>query len=90
MSSNSLTQEQFFQKYGTLEVEFSSYYKFAFLFSAEHGNAHVTVKVGGDSESIYRLDVVAGVKISINELQPSSGWVTENGQEIEEFGFESW
>lgn len=90
MSSNTLSQEQFFQKYGELEVEFSSYYKFAFLFTAKHENVQVTVRVGGESESIYALSVEAGAKISINELQPSSGWVEENGQEIEEFGYESW
>jgi hypothetical protein len=86
-----ISEEEFYAIYGEVKVTFSSYYKFAFLYTAtlEHGE-RIVVRVGGNGESIYNMTVEAGVPISINSLQPSSGWVTANGAEIAEFKTESW
>lgn len=80
------TQKQFLAKYGHVKVKFSSYYKFSFVFFAvlENGN-RLAVTIGGDSDVIYKLDIIANAEYSVNELCPYSGSVYQGEEMIESF-----
>jgi len=65
---------EFIEKYGKEEVVFKSYYKYSFTFA----NDTISVSVGGNGGDIYRLDVVAGEKYTIGQLEPTSAYV--NGE----------
>lgn len=81
-----MTKEEFMAKYGDIEVKFSSYYKFSFVFSGvlDNGNK-ISVEVGGNSDDIYRLEVVANLPETIASLNPNSGTVWYDGEIVESF-----
>lgn len=79
-----LTEEEFQEKYGEVEVKFSSYYKFTFVFRGYFEGKLVQVNVGGGSEDIYRLDVKADEPVKVNSLGISYAAVFENGKVIDE------
>ena len=71
-----MTREEFYAKYGEVEVVFTSYYKFTFIYSALlPDNRMVNVSYGGNSDDIYRHSVGVGVPIKIKDLEPHSGSV---------------
>lgn len=82
-----MTREEFYKKYGDVEVVFSSFYKHSFYYKAELLNGDIlTCSYGGNPDEIYRHEVCAGVKISVRELEPFSGTVlNQSGEEIESF-----
>lgn len=81
-----MTRTEFYEKYGDVEVAFSSYYKFSFAFSAELPDGSLlSCEVGGNSEDIYRFDVVAGVRVRLLDLQPFYGLVKKDGETVDEF-----
>lgn len=85
--SKQMTREEFYAKYGDVEVTFSSYYKFTFTYSAilPDGN-RLTVGYGGNSEEIYRHEVVSGGSEILSTLHPYTGSVFDAcGNEIEGF-----
>lgn len=76
----------FMAKYGDVKVKFSSYYKFAFFFEATLENGDIiTVSVGGNSDDIYRFEVIADREETVKELEPYSGTIYRNGEVIESF-----
>ena len=81
-----MTKEEFLKKYGDIKVKFSSYYKYIFNYSAtlEDGSI-LEVGVGGDSGDIYRFSVDVDELVRIEILDPFSGSVYKNGNEIEGF-----
>lgn len=85
--SKEISSKEFMEKYGNVMVKFSSYYKFTFTFrgEAENGKKLVVVKVGGNSDDIYRQEVSNDSIESVNNLQPYSGSVYEDGKETEHF-----
>ena len=84
--SNQISQEEFIKKYGEVEVDFSSYYKYTFTYSGTLPDGRtICVRVGGDSSDIYRFEVVAGESTPIACLDPISGSVYEDGKAVEEF-----
>lgn len=74
-----LTEEQFKEKYGQVEVKFSSYFKYTFVFRGEFEGKEFQVNVGGTSEEIYRLNVRADHLEKIEYLDISYAQVVENG-----------
>ncbi len=55
---NKMTEKEFLEKYGEVEVMFESYYKFTFNFGGlTNEGANLTVYVGGDYDQIYGLSV---------------------------------
>lgn len=60
-----ITREQFVERFGHIQVQFSSYYKFEFTFcgvgrDSETGEeVAVLVSLGGSSDAIYRQDITA-------------------------------
>lgn len=81
-----MTKEEFIEKYGSVKVKFSSYYKFSFVFAGMvDADKMVVVSVGGNSDDIYRMEVGAGVEETIASLDPISGDVWEDGVAVESF-----
>lgn len=67
----SLSLAQFLQRYGDVEVKFSSYYKFAFTFKgicASDGK-NIAVRIGGDGDDIYRMDISADEKRRVEDFK---------------------
>ena len=82
-----MNYDEFLEKYGDVEVTFSSYYKYSFRYAAvlKNGN-RIIVSVGGNSDDIYKLEVYNDDCHTIGWLQPTYGHVTDtDGVLIEEF-----
>ena len=81
-----MTRSEFYAKYGSVEVVFSSYYKYTFTYKATLPDGSVlTCGYGGDSGSIYRHSVEAHNKETVATLLPYMGSIYLNGQEVEGF-----
>ena len=72
-----VSKEEFLEKYGNVEVVFSFYYKYSFVFEATlaHGKT-LYVSVGGDGDDIYRLEV-DNKPITVRALNPRAGSATD-------------
>lgn len=68
-----MNREEFLEKYGDHEVEFRSYYKYTFTFV----NDTLEIRVGGDAEDIYRLEVLAGKKYKVRDLDPYAAYIRD-------------
>ena len=82
-----MSYEEFIEKYGDIEVTFSSYYKYCFRYSAllENGNT-IIVEIGGDVDDIYRMEVYNNESFTIRDLEPNGGWMKDKrGVSIETF-----
>jgi len=83
-----LTEEEFIEKYGEVNVKFKNYYKYCFTFSTELPNGdYLFIQVGGNDGDIYRLDVDADEEYSVAELDPSSGTLYREGRKIGEYEY---
>lgn len=82
----SITKEQFIEKYGDVKVKFSRYYKYAFTFYGKTADGRsISVTTGGDVDDIYRTEVAADYAETIRGLDPFEGSVYEEGWEVEGF-----
>jgi hypothetical protein len=82
-----MSYEEFIETYGDIVVTFSSYYKYCFRYAAtlENGN-RLTVEIGGDTTDIYRLEVYNNESLTIRDLEPMGGWMSDkDGVSIENF-----
>ena len=81
-----MTRKEFYEKYGSVMVKFSSYYKYTFTYEATLPNGkRLTCGFGGDADDIYRHEVSANHEVSVISLQPYEGYVYQDGKEIEGF-----
>lgn len=81
-----ITRAEFYEKYGEIEVKFSSYYKYTFYYEGVLPDGRsITVGYGGNSAEIYRREVFANTVKTINVLQPYTGAVYDGGKEVEHF-----
>jgi hypothetical protein len=82
-----MTKDDFMAKYGDVEVTFSSYYKYTFMYEAVLDNGHtLTVSIGGNADDIYRMDVANNETLSLYSLDPYAGEVTgSDGKIVDEF-----
>lgn len=81
-----MTREEFYAKYGEVEVVFTHYYKYAFSYGTVLPDGRrLGVVYGGNADEIYRYEVVVGEPIKIKDLRPYSGSVYEGMNEVEEF-----
>lgn len=84
--SNSITRQEFYDKYGEVEVEFKSYYKYTFTYTGvTEDGITISVDYGGDDSEIYRHDVSVGVKEKVGSLYPYAGFAHRDGEVIESF-----
>jgi len=83
-----MTREEFYEKYGDVEVKFDSYYKYTFSYRGitPDGNV-ITCEYGGNIDDIYRHDVSRDGVETVRNLYPYAGnvYVNGNGIEIESF-----
>ena len=81
-----LTKAEFLERYGSVEVVFTDYYKYTFNFVGNLPDGKtVCVRVGGTSADIYREVVVAGRKQRIDVLFVYAGTVRDGNAVIESF-----
>lgn len=81
-----MTRAEFYSKYGEVEVTFSRYYKFTFMYAAKLPDGNdLTVCCGGNSDNIYRHEVLPNRAEKVKDLQPYSGAVLEGSKEVEGF-----
>lgn len=82
-----MTREEFYKKYGEVEVIFSTYYRYTFNYIAvlPDGKLLVVSYRGGNSGDIYRHEVTAGRFEKVINIQPFKGEVYEGTKEIEGF-----
>ena len=81
-----MTRAEFYDKYGDVEVMFSSYYKYTFTYAATLPDGKLlTVGYGGNSDKIYRHEVVSGCVKNVSQLQPYTGAVYEGAEKVESF-----
>lgn len=81
-----MTREEFYEKYGGMELKFVSYYKYIFTFSGLTDEGYdISCGCGGNSEDIYRMEVATNSVETVAELQPFMGSIYKDGVEIEGF-----
>jgi hypothetical protein len=81
-----MTRQEFYDKYGSVKVKFSSYYKYIFTYEATLPDGKcLTCRYGGNGDDIYRHDVSANNEEAVISLQPHEGAVYQDGKEVEGF-----
>jgi hypothetical protein len=81
-----MSRAEFLEKFGGVEVKFSSYYKYSFVFSGvTEDGTYVSVSIGGNADDIYRLDVSADSVETVVGLDPYQGTAILNKEIVAEF-----
>ena len=80
-----LTQKQFIEQYGEVQVIFTRYYKYSFFFEGEIENKLIRLIVGGSSDDIYRFWIESNKRYKVSELDASFASIQEAGKTIAEF-----
>lgn len=81
-----MTRAEFYAKYGDVEVMLISYYKFTFTYAATLPDGkQLVVGFGGNSDEIYRHEVVTNRAEKVSSLEPYTGTVYEGTEEVEGF-----
>lgn len=81
-----MTRAEFYAKYGDVGVTFSYYYKYTFTYETTLPDGkRLIVGCGGNSDDIYKQEVKANCVETVNSLQPHTGYVYEEKEEVEGF-----
>lgn len=81
-----MTRQEFYEKYGSVKVKFSNYYKYKFKYVATLPDGKLLVcGYGGDSDDIYRHEVHVDSEETVSSLQPYEGTIYQDGKEVEGF-----
>lgn len=68
-----MNREEMLEKYGTVPLKFTGYYKYSFSFSGvAPDGAKIYVSIGGNASDIYRLEVDPDDAITIKADDPCS------------------
>lgn len=66
-----LTEQEMFDKYGNIELNFSHYHKYKFIYVGDDGVSKTfTAYIGGNADEIYNLEVSCDDICSISGLYP--------------------
>ncbi|MCG8673686.1 MAG: hypothetical protein MI867_30140 [Pseudomonadales bacterium] len=84
-----MSKEEFLEKHGDVILTFSSYYKYAFSYTAELGNGEkIYASIGGCSDDIYRLEVKNNEQVKLRDLDPDSAYFyNRNGAQYGFYGY---
>lgn len=81
-----MNKTEFYNKYGKVQVKFSGYYKYCFVYDATLADGkRLVVWYGGDSDSIYKHDVTADNPVTVECLVPYAGYVYDGVMIVEEY-----
>lgn len=81
-----MTREEFYARYGDVELTFSSYYKYTFTYTATLPDGrYLEVLCGGNSDDIYLSKVHYCSVETVLSLQPYSGCVYLGAEKMESF-----
>lgn len=81
-----MTRQEFYEKYGSVKVKFSSYYKYKFTYVATLPDGkRLVCGYGGDSSQIYRHEVNVNSEETVSSLQPYEGTIYQDDKEVEWF-----
>lgn len=81
-----MKRQEFYEKYGSVKVKISSYYKYKFTYVATLPDGKWLVcRYGGNSDDIYRHEVNVNSEETVSSLQPYEGAVYQDGKYIEGF-----
>lgn len=82
-----MTAAEFISKYGNVTVKFSSYYKYTFTYTGKlPDGSEISIDYGGNSDQIYRQDVVPDKEYTVSEIMPYAGRVDgPDGSEVDSF-----
>lgn len=82
-----MTREEFIEKYGDVKVKFSNYYKYTFTYTGTlPDGGKISICDGGNSDDIYRYEVVPDREEKVSFIHPFSGSVYDkDGQKIDAF-----
>ena len=71
-----LTIEEVKEKYGDIELKFSGYWKYMFMWSAEVDDIVIEASIGGSSDRIYRFLVKPDDIKTINGFEEDFNFIT--------------
>ena len=78
----SLTSEEAIERFGGAMVQFSSYYKYSFVFGGEIEGKRFSISIGGSHDDVYDLDVDTQKRAASDLI---AGWLSGvSGVETEE------
>lgn len=78
-----MNREEILEEYGDVEMQFHSYYKFVFEFTATaEDGVEIYASLGGDSDSIYKRHINLKQPKKLKNLFPNYVTVTKNNKEI--------
>ena len=78
-----MTKEEVLKEYGDVPLKFSSYYKYSFSFYGEKNGATIYATIGGNADDIYRFELCADSKITLNEGRHNSATICDkDGKEF--------
>ena len=81
-----MTRDEFYKKYGSVKVKFSSYFEYTFTYTADLPDGkRLFCGYGGNSDDIYRHEVNADGEETVSGLQPYEGSIYENDKYVEGF-----
>jgi hypothetical protein len=83
--------KEFMEKYGDMEVQFFSYYKYTFTFTGKtpEGNT-IIAYVGGTSDDIYRQEITPE-PVKLRALDPMSVNVVDGEDKVvDELPYQGW
>jgi hypothetical protein len=81
------TKEEVIEKFGGIELAFSSYYKYSFNFTFKDETLDIYGSFGGSHDDIYRYDCSPNKKVLIKDFQNElmSLNIKESGEVVFEY-----
>lgn len=85
-----MTLEEANELFKEATVRFSSYYKYAFNYSGNHGGYRLHATYGGTPDDIYRYEVEASKDIKVVPIEANWNWFLVTLGEVEVFSYREW
>ncbi len=78
-----MTKQEILEKYGKINLKFTTYFKYEFYFlGVTENGTQIYTSIGGCSSEIYNLDVSSDAKETLISLETQWVIITLNGKEI--------
>ena len=76
-----ISKLEFDELYGDYEVVFDNYYKYSFTYKGKTNSGDtIVVTFGGCADDIYKVDVTAGEKVRVRDIDATYAAVREVGE----------